>query len=451
MSNPYEQLLRKPPPTKAPEPAKPSRDARSSQSSVLSKVNKKKPIERPPIRFNVRPRFRFDLPEPPMDLKMLLGRLSTTSYARPDVSQLEKDFRPPANPAGPSHGLRPNLVESSIYKQPVDLSVDDDALLLSVMSGRPGHPTAKLAEIGRRGAQNVGAMPPPSRVVPLSSAPWMRRMSYDEYRGGSTSVSRHKVTIKDEVDAAKKIAYDRKNDPKVRERRRRAMLQSFDAACKIPIHPDRRKSNLKPVQITPVFPDFSELRQKFIVLEFDREDLLKTEGSPRNGSEEIDEGLRTMAAMIVGKGSRVTQSIACYKPSEGTKEKRKRKREEEGDDEDIPEHAKRIRFVEDEVYGKSGEYTIRIGHYGSEVEDGEPTRSCFALADYVSEDSETRVALLSRVLTGWKLSKKPDNPESQLGLDYIGIRRDEPPKPDASDLRPAIAGANVKVKSEENV
>lgn len=325
--------------------------------------------------------------------------------------------------------------------------MDDDALLLSVMSGRPGASGATSLDFAISGAQKMGVLPPPPKQSPVSSAPWMRRMSYDEYRGGSVSVARHKLTAKEEVEAAEKLANQRRNDPKVREKRRRAMLQSFDEARKMPVHPDRRKAALRPLSITPVFPDFEQLGEMFAVLEFDKDDNLTVAERLREEGDAADESVRTLTTLVVKNDTEMKKHIACYTPTDKTLALRKRQRERDGEDDDMAPQSKKMHFAKEETYQWLSEFSVRIGRYGSQIKDGVPSRSCYALTELVSEDSMTGVAVLARVGTGWKLSKRPGT-MLPLGEKRIMINRGMTKKNTERRKRQLIEGADVKVRAE---
>lgn len=440
MSNPYEQILQSAAPPR-PKPKPPQ-----VQSAVLSKATKKKPITKPIVRFCLRPRYRFDLPDPPMDPKMLLGQLSTTSYSKPYISSLEKEFRAPAIPADPTHGLHANLVESTLYTRPANLSVDDDALLLSVMSGRPGYTGPKGSPDGSRRASLKAAN---GRPAPTTTTPWMRRMGYDEYLGGSSAMQRRKLLVKDHQAAAEKLANERKNDPKMIQRRRRQMLQSFELARRQPVHPDRRKAHLKPVNIAPILPDFSRLGQNFVVLEFDKDEHLTVRERQQNDTDAADESVRSLASLLVRNPKYPNDArklIACYTPSDETLTKRKRRREENDGPTADEKERKKVHFVQEEMYEWIGEFSVRERQLGSSGGKGVPSRSSYAVTEYTREDSKSRVAMLSRIPTIWQLSRRPGLDE-HFGKPDLKIRRDGTQPTDDEDNQDIVAG-HSKIKDE---
>lgn len=381
-----------------------------------------------------------------MDPKMLLGRLSTASYARPVYSNIEKDFRNPAIPKDPKFGLRPNLVESALYTKPNELSMDDHALLLSVMTGRPGYAGPRTGpNSGRGGSQKPGSLPPPRK--PITTNPFLRAMSYDEYKG-SSSVTRHMHSAKDEEEKATKLANDMKNDPKLRERRRRAMLHSFEAARRRPMHPDKRKPHLKPVHIAPVLPDFVSLGDQFVAIEFDNDDLLTHPDRIREDPDAADQSERTLTVVPVGKKDPSGKKfVACYTPNERTLARRKRLREEEDGPTNTDRDPKKIHYADEEMYDWIAEYGIRetkIGNRGSN--SGTPARSCFAATEYVSKDDpKSGVVVFSRVESSWKLSKRSGKLE-KLGKPGLKLARDMNLQSDDNVKRDLIAGRSSSKK-----
>lgn len=384
-----------------------------------------------------------------MDPKMLLGRLSTASYSRPVYSDLEKDFRPPAIPADPKYGLRPNLVENALYRKSNELSMDDNALLFSVMAGRPGYTGSRTGpDSVRRGSQKIGVRPPQQK--PTTTNPFLRAMSYDEYQG-SSSVTRHMLSAKDDEDKAAKLANDMKHDPKLRERRRRAMLHSFEAARQRPRHPDRRKAHLKPVHVAPVLPDFETLGQAFVAIEFDKDDNLTHLERQREESEATDESERTFTVIPVGKSDlNDRQIIACYTPSGHTIARRKHLREEE--DPNADRDLKKIRYDDEETYDWIAEYAVRETKIGNGYQSRSTlARSCFAAVEYTKADNpRVGVVLFSRIDATWKLSKRPGTIE-KFGKPGLKLQRDRQMQPDEDFQRDLIAGRIGTEKEPKSV
>lgn len=383
-----------------------------------------------------------------MDPKMLLGTLSTASYAKAHISTLERNARAVAVPADPSFALRANLVEGSLYSQQANLTVDDDALLLSVVAGRPGH-FATPGDGLRRSSQKAVTTNPASAST---TAPWMRRMSYDEY-SGSTMAKRQTLTpLKQDV--AMRRAQQRQNDPKIKERKQRALMQSFDAARRRPIqHPDLRKSHLKPVSIAPIFPDFANLGEDFIALEFEKDTLLTHSDRVQNDPELAEDAIRTTATISVAEGTSGKKHIACYTPTERTLQKRKRVKEDEDGPSPSEKEKKMVRFVKDEEYDWVQEYAIREGQFGTDGTDG-PSRSCYAVTEYVSEDSQTRIACFSRIATSWKLSRRPGT-MPRLGKPSLKMERSLDPPNEHNlklkrDIITGVSQAKIRANKEKH-
>lgn len=421
MSNPYERILGTRPKRPTPQP---SRDVRPSQSSVLSRVAKKKALEKPVIRFQVRPRYRFDLPDPPMHPKMMLTSLSTSSYSKPVISEMELNFKPSAIPADPTYGLNANLVDYDAYSQKAKLLPSDETLLSTILMERPGYSGARPMDINRRITTGASAFPPPPPRRPdTATVPWMRRMSYDEYQGGNRTLTRAQREDKEEKRISGRMAKARKISPAMlKERRRRMLLQTFNTASKIPVHPDPRKSGLRPSMIIPVFLDFRQLGEKFVLMESDKDEKIETNGLD-NSPEDQDESERSTVALVVGEGDG-KKNIACYKPSKKTMELRKRKRTQEDAASTDGKESKKIKFVDEEIYQKTVEYSARVGEFGKPQPGRSITRSSYAFNMHVNKDSTNRVVTMSKLAAGWKLIKRPSTLPA-LGADCIAVKRRE--------------------------
>lgn len=418
MSNPYERLIE---PPRQPAPAPP----RQEQSFVkkLAAAPKQRRIEKPFVRFNVRPRFRFDLPDPPMDPKMLLGTLSSASYANPYVSEMERDSHPAAVPSDVTYGLHANWVDTSMYKVPAVLSMGDDMLLDSIMQNRPKGNLLKPSS-GNRHASRRGKNPLSSRQPDSSSAPWMRRMAYDEYEtnAGRLSMRRNESfgKLKRDVNV---------NETELIERKRRAMRQSFKPVKGKWKHPDRRKQHLRPVKITPVHPDFRGLVQEIIAMEFDKDDQLTLAERIRKDPEAAQESIGSTATISVAErhrkhGEQEKKFIACYTPTSRTLTKRKRKKEA-AEENGANETGKKIHFLDDEKYEWNGEYSIRERKYADVGPNAKPARSCVKLVFHNAPGGKSSIATCTRVGTIWKLARRAQVGDDRLGKDGLNIAREE--------------------------
>lgn len=389
-----------------------------------------------------------------MDPKMLLGCLSTASYATPVVSALERNARFVPIPADPSFGLRVNLVDTRLYERRAELVVGDDALLQSVVTGRtdPATVAANItgADAQRRGSQKPGALPPARRQA-QQTAPWMRRMGYDEYHVG-TGYAKAAARA---ADSAQKP----KLNPKLQnEKRRKAMLQSFEAAKRRPVHPDRRKAHLRPVSVVPVLPDLFTAGQDFIIMEFERDVVLTHEDRAKEESEATAEARRSTASISLADGNK--KFLACFTPSDDTLVARKRAREvEEGDEVSQAESENRpTKFVKEETYEWVREFAIREGQVGASAgnglsarKSGAPTRSCFALTEHVVDDGDKKLITMSRIETSWKLTRRPTT-LPQLGHPLLKLERQETDPDDEVEAlelkRSLFAGSGKNVQAE---
>lgn len=454
MSNPYERLLVSKPPRPSENTARqsqPSKDARPAApvSKPLSQPSKRRQVEKPlNLRYAVRPRFRFDIPDPPMDPKMLLGKLSTASYAKPFLSSLERDFRIPAIPSDPTFGIHANLVDTSMYSSPANLNLEDGALLHSVMTGRKGGNVLDKSDASRSGQKSASHISSdPSAPV----APWMRRMSYDEYIARDSAVPRQSLFLKDA--AAKKRVQEKISAPEVQKRRMRNLLQSFETVTNNMKHPDRRKQHLRPVSVSPILPDFSNFGEEFIALEFDKDELLTVPARAKNDPEAMEESIQSTATISVAESlvsGQERKYAVVYTPTIGTLTKRKRKREElkEGDGDES--NTKKIHFAEDETYRWVGEYSIREGRFGERGGKRGLSRSCFAVTEYSKKDSKKSVACLSTIGTTWKLRTRTQaDAPSMLGKEGLSIRRDSRNANGDEDARYAILSGGAHAGASE--
>lgn len=457
MSTPYERLLQ----SATPRSSRPSQNGQPSSSvrpggsngpGSSSQLSAKKQMtvkrSKPNISFFVRPRYRFELPDPPMDPKMLLGTLSTRSYAEPFVSDLEREFRSAPIPADPTYALRANLsipaVPRASTAPPHKLTIDDDALLQSVVNSQSISSKLRTDNVSMHrpsGSSVPSSIGPPvstqMQASSVSNAPWMRRMSYDEYIS-RTGTKRSTIPVIKPKALIKKPEKDAAHNFAMKEKRRKQLMATFTLIRNRPTHPDSRKTDLKPVSISPVFLDFSSVGNEFIMLNFDKDDLLTHEDRVKEDHSAAEESVRSMASVSLGDGTTPRRGetpkkyIACYTPTDATLEKRTRKR---GDDEDMDENdldsdnknstRRKIHFVEEEEYEWIGEYVIREGKYAEHVTlQDAGSRSCFAVCQHASKVNKQRVTCLTRIGTSWKLSRKPiDETVGRLGKEGLRLNR----------------------------
>lgn len=253
-------------------------DKPKQRDTVLSRVAKKAPVSKPPVRFCMTPRYRFALPDPPADLKVLRGPLAPDGAAAARVaSRLELDARKTLVPADPSFGLRPDLVAPAQYahrRDDMELLPEDQIALAAAQpsalggAGRPG-------VSGATGASRSAL--PAKRAKAETAFPWMRRMSYDEYAPELRRDGERKppaTTAGAGVAAMKAKA--------AQEQLRKERVRAFDLA-KVRVtqirHPDSNKRALRAVSSVPVFPDMTDWSTDLISLQFDRQPPL--EGASR--------------------------------------------------------------------------------------------------------------------------------------------------------------------------
>ncbi|CAN8070870.1 unnamed protein product [Agarophyton chilense] len=439
MSTPYEKLIR---------PASQQSGGRErtvppAQSASAAKKMLKRParIEKPQLPFNVRARFRFDVPPPPMDPKMLLGTLSTASYAEPHFSQLERDFRPSAIPSNPTHGLRVNLVDTQLYKEPARLNAEDISLLETVMKGRSGGDLLNSRNSAPNKMRNPG-MPPPPRKPETTNAPWMRRMAYDEYdRTAHKNV--HAVDL-----AAEMQEINRKKEERFEKSRSERLLKSFKAPSRNMKHPGRKTGNVKPVSAAPIYPDFLHMLRELVCVEVDKDEVLTVSQRAKNDLEAAEESLRTTATVSVAErgANRGTQKfVASYTPTLKTLQKRKRMTEEK--ESDGGQKRNKVCFSEKEDYQWVGEYSIREGKFEDPRVSGIYGRSCFAITEHTMPGGKARVVTAARVGTMWKLSRRPQTTGTKLGKNGLRITL-QPDLDETNDghLKSLLTGAKAKNK-----
>lgn len=437
--NPYEAILngssvsrstqkKKTPPRTEGAPA----SASSSQSGVLSRATKRRAIAKPRQRLSVRYRYQFDLPSPTMDNMMLMGRLHPDSFASPISISLERMALPPIVPADPCYGLSANLLDTSQYRTPAKLTLDDEALLLNIESQRP---SAYLTDPARRSAHKLsGGLPAPRRSL-QAPAPWMRRMGYDEYFGRSSSSVRP-MSRKVNANGPTALSALRPQLIKSINNRKaaRTIERSFILADKLPRHPGKRSSKLKPVKITPLFLDMQEFGKEYISIEFDRS--AKVTHDNRSSDPDLFEKSKRAMATISLAGEDDKKFLACYTPSDETLGEMNNDSDSDMGDE------KRKELVYDWVH----EYGIREANKysltGMRRGVQKPPRSVYALREFSGTDGNKRIATLSRVGVSWKLTQRlgtlPQLGKPHLKIDSVQLSQSD----EARDLEKGLSSIN---------
>lgn len=458
MSNPYDILkpAKKSIPPRGSRPPPPGGSEKEKSKQPLSTATKRKPVERPRnLRYVVKPRFRFDLPEPPMDMKMMLGRLPTSHYADAFSSELEQNFKPVLHPASLTFGIEANLVDPSIYTKPASLSIEDQALIQGIFAKHKGVDVVAEATDKAQGKKKGSRAP---RVSDTIDAPWMRRMSYDEYLSQDTGGKRKSAADQKDFLSRRK---PQESSTKLKQQHRRSVANSFkESKISQWKHPDPRKANVTPVSVSPIFPDFNLLGERFMILEFDNEEQMTVATRLKKKPEVAEESLRSTATVPINAAPkknadpRERKHVAMYTPTVKTLQKRKSKQEQEGDDDDEP-GAKRIHYSEVEQYQWMSEYAIR------ELDYDDPkkavSRSVFAVTEHKGKDGKS-FATFAKVDGAWKMSKRSIiSGVLPLGRDGLRITRDLDKKTGNNRVRRAfISGAfekkdsaDRKVKSEK--
>lgn len=380
--NPYERILAST--KKKPAPVQP----KEKESTVLSRVQKRRQIPKPRFRLSVEFRFKFDLPEPPMDLMMLNGTMSPDAFANAQSIPIERLARPPALPSDPRYGLCGNLLDPSIYQKPMKLTIDDEALLLNieVESKTP----ISIGGSSSRTEKGVDGLPTRRRAV--APAPWMRRMSYDEYFGRQNTQPQQSSVAGPSVNGLVALQGSKPRRTTMPAKPRQTLDRTFLLARKVPVHPKKR--TLKPVKITPLFPDFSTLGEEFISIQFDSN--MSTTHREREKDPEMHKKATMHMATISLAGESDKKFLASYTPSNDALEQLTDENEDTAD--------KTL------VYDWVAEYGIRDpSKFSLTGARKSASRAIYALRKHESADGKKRVATLSRVSVSWKLQPRHNN------------------------------------------
>jgi Paf1 len=310
--------------------------AEKQRDAVLSRVPKRAAISKPPVKFFLAPRYRFAIPEPPTDLKMLRGQLESSNAAASQSHKLELDAKKVALVLYPSFSLLTDLVMPAQYAHRTSeapLSAEDQVVLESVDTQSATKPATSVTQLGSRSGQKssgtaLGAsnsyaiggnripIPPPNRSKQTTAHPWMRRMSYDEYFSGSTTHDPRRQAALLSTDAA---LQDSKKQNFAASRKKEA-LDSFDKAnIRSLRHPDKAKANLKVVHIAPVFRDVSDSYNEWVSMQFDRmgpmDKLPRFERSAGLGEKAFKSAVTISVADADDK-----KFLSCYVPDDETLE-----------------------------------------------------------------------------------------------------------------------------------
>lgn len=321
--------------------AKPVEAREARRDAVLSRVPKQAKLKRPPVKFSMAPRYRFALPDPPTDLKMLRGAPQPSADPATRTSKLELDAKKAITPLLPSYGLRADLVVPEQYAprtEKMELLPEDRVVLSSI------EPQTGLAVAPKEAAGSRHALPPPKKAKAASAFPWMRRMGYDEYFSG-TSVVRKETKGQHDVSARK-----------LEQQRRRERLETFAKAKKPIVHPDKSKSHLRVKSVVPVFRDLNDIHTELVTMQFDRQAPLHAVARfAGSDSENPDEAFKS-AVTIAMKDDENRHFLSCFVP----------------DKECLADRAKRDDGAHDETeyYERQREFALRETGSGAQQATG---------------------------------------------------------------------------------
>lgn len=262
--------------------------------------------EKPPSVFLCKPRYVNSLPEPPFLLKMYNLELETSQYAKYRISSLESSYKPKFE-TGPALGILVDLVtpeEDQDYGKGEPLTEEEEEILAQ---------TDNVQDVKKR------------RSVPA----WMRRTGYDEFSLLRTSKNSAQQT----------------NSPRnATEEQQRSFMESiqdeFEAAKQFPVHPDPRKRLLQPTQILPVFPDFENWPDKFVVLQFDSNPADDVENQDM---QQVMEDVIENALTVAFTNQSGERFLSYYIPTKQTVESRRTQRVEETSEVNITEDYELLR------------------------------------------------------------------------------------------------------------
>lgn len=388
-----------------------SNPAPSQPSGVLSRATKHKKIQKPRIRLSVEHRYQFDLPEPPMDLMMLNGTMAPDAFGKAQSVPIERLARPRALPIDPRYGCFAGLIDTSPYRKPVKLTIEDEALLLTIESESKTGMSATGSTLPSKTGDSTPGVPPTRRRL-VAPAPWMRRMSYDEYFGRSSPHPRSAP-----VSALQKGLTPLGRTPtrmkKAPLKPKATIQRSFMLAGKIPPHPDKRKRHLKAVKTIPLFPDFSTLGTEFISMQFDRN--MNLTHPARNKDKEVYNKAAMNMATISLAGEDNKKFLASYTPSDAALGQINEGVNEDENDEStlVYEWVSEYGIVDPSKYGLTG---LR------KDQDKRFARQIYALRKFTHPDGKRQVATLSKVAVSWRLNQRR-KPLPQLGKPHLKIEK----------------------------
>lgn len=325
---------------------------------------------------------------------------------------IERLARHRALPADPRYGCFTGLIDTSVYRKPVRLTIDDEALLLTIESeSKTTLPTSGSSLPSKPDDGTPGSIPSTRRRL-VAPAPWMRRMSYDEYFGRSSAPAR----------SGPAPALSKGLTPLGRTPTRRVatplkpkatIQRSFMLGGKIPAHPDKRKRHLRAVKTIPLFPDFTTLGTEFICMQFDR-NMNLTHPERSKDKKLYNKAAMNMATISVA-GEENKKFLASYTPSDATlRQLTEDTNSSNGDESPL-------------VYDWISEYGIvdpsKYGLTGLRTDDNKRrARTIYALRKFTHPDGKRQVATLGKVEMSWRLNQRR-RPMPQLGKPHLKIEK----------------------------
>ncbi|GJQ15026.1 hypothetical protein GpartN1_g6817.t1 [Galdieria partita] len=279
--------------------------AQYSSRSSSRKTATSGTMEKPPSVFLCKPRYINNLPELPFLPKMYNLEVETSQYAKYRISSLESSYKPKFE-TGPALGIWVDLVtpeEEQEHGEGEPLTAEEEEILSQVENSQDSK---------RR----------------FSVPSWMRRTGYDEFSELKTNKNTSQPSHSNNSSSTKQ---------------QRSLLETiqdeFEAAKQVPVHPDPRKRHLKPTQVLPVFPDFENWPDKFVVLQFDSNPAEEIDNQdPQHSVEEFVENALTVAFTKSGE-----RFLSYYIPTKDTMDNRRLQSMEEANEKNTIEDYQLLR------------------------------------------------------------------------------------------------------------
>mmetsp|Transcript_7420 Transcript_7420/g.22579 ORF Transcript_7420/g.22579 Transcript_7420/m.22579 type:complete len:418 (+) Transcript_7420:112-1365(+) len=357
------------------------------EKGPLAQVKKRPVAPKPPNDFLCVPKYHCQPPEPQMDLKLIDFEPDLSHYAPYRSTELDTSRVRPMY-ADPTYGVRVNLVDLEEYKEYEEGEgpLEEDLVLLDA-DGDTGDGTI--------------------RRKTSTPAPFLRAMFYDEY----------KIDRIDYSGAKSKIERTKKRS---REDMLASVAMEFQSAKKKPVHPDPRKSQLEPVEVLPVFPDFNNQYNRYVVVQFEDDPVNSIRPALKRNldrQEPLDEAdVKEMADTAVTRGNRGEDNepyLSLYAPVDDEIEKRKQKRSTA----DPEELADRYGTADNEDYHLVKEYVFDVRARESAPE----VQYLYLLSK--GADIATYTEVSSRLALHRRLRSQRSNPDEALKTQRLILKR----------------------------